>query len=349
MIVADDLNKEYQIPESSSGFLQHVSRIIWPQYTTVSSVKNVAFSIAEGECVGLIGPNGAGKSTIIKLLTGILKPTSGSISVFGMNPYADRINYVKNIGVVFGQRSQLWDDLKVIDSYKMLQKMYFVDDADFESRLKMFAESVGISPLLSRYARTLSLGQRILCEIAAAFLHNPKIVFLDEPTIGLDLEIKMSIRSLIKNLNREIGTTVLITSHDVGDIETLCNRLLVIHQGSIMFDGSVGSFKSKAGNARALAIRVPAEHTHAAVKTLRDTIFTPKFGITVEYDWISFHGEWDIPPYAKLISLLEPSGIVDMKIVEKSLEDIILGYYANLKQGLVCAPAVYNSASAYPT
>ncbi|GAE07830.1 ABC transporter, ATP-binding protein [Paenibacillus sp. JCM 10914] len=210
-------------------------------------MRGISFEIGRGEFVGYIGPNGAGKSTTIKMLTGILHPTSGQVSIAGRNPHKDRQSVVKNLGVVFGQRSQLWWDLPVKDSFDILAKMYSVNDQDKERRLHQFAELLDLRAFWDTPVRKLSLGQRMRADLAAAMLHDPDVLFLDEPTIGLDVNAKRNIRQFLKLINAEFGKTILLTTHDMDDIEQLCNRVMVINGGELSYDGTVRSLRDTIG------------------------------------------------------------------------------------------------------
>jgi ABC-2 type transport system ATP-binding protein len=215
------------------------------EYLTVHAVDHVSFSIERGEMVGYIGGNGAGKSTTIKVLTGILSPTSGRVVANGYVPYRERRHYTKHIGVVFGQRTQLWWDIAVIESFKLLKEIYEIPEADFRRRLDFFSEMLNLKEYLHTPVRKLSLGERMRCDLAASLLHNPPLLFLDEPTIGLDVVAKERIREFLKEVNRAEGTTVLLTTHDLSDIEELSRRILIIDKGHILFDGDLGQMKKR--------------------------------------------------------------------------------------------------------
>lgn len=232
-----DLRKSFNVQKSRGGLKGAFQDLFKRQYQEVLAVNDISFQIPQGEICGYIGENGAGKSTTIKMLTGILVPTSGHISVGGYVPYQEREKFVKNIGVVFGQRSQLWWDIGVIESFHLLRKVYRVGEQDFRKRLDELVERLQLQDLLNRPVRKLSLGQRMRCELVAALLHNPGIVFLDEPTIGLDIVVKSEIREFLKDMNEQHGTTILLTTHDLQDIEALCSRVIMLDAGSIIYDG----------------------------------------------------------------------------------------------------------------
>jgi len=234
LIHIEDLSKHFKILNRREGLSGAFRDLFSGSYRTVEAVSGISFDIEAGEIVGYIGPKGAGKSTTIKMMTGILKPTGGTIQVNGQTPYDNRIRQAQIMGVVFGQRTQLWWDLPVIESFRILKEIYKVDQKTFDQHMGMFNELVGLQTLYSQQVRTLSLGQRMLCDITASFLHNPQVVFLDEPTIGLDISVKAKIRSVIQELNRERNTTIILTTHDLGEVEALCHRIIIIDKGRIL-------------------------------------------------------------------------------------------------------------------
>lgn len=241
LIKVENLSKDFKVVVKKEGEKSFFKR----NYKVVNAVNNVSFEIEKGEVVAFIGPNGAGKSTTIKMLTGIIQPTGGEISVSGFNPCSERKKLAYEIGCMFGQKSQLYLHLSVIDSLRLLGSIYDMDKEKIESRILYVSELFKIEHLLSLTVRKLSLGQRMICEIAACILHEPKIIFLDEPTIGLDIIAKLRIREIISMLSREHKTTIFLTSHDVGDVEALCSRIIVINEGTVIIDNSVEDIKSK--------------------------------------------------------------------------------------------------------
>ncbi|MGV7115058.1 ABC transporter ATP-binding protein [Paenibacillus kyungheensis] len=249
-IEVQDLRKTFQIQKSRGGLTGALKDLFARQYNEVAAVNDITFSIPQGEICGYIGENGAGKSTTIKMLTGILVPTSGQIKVNGYVPYQEREKFVQGIGVVFGQRSQLWWDIGVIESFQLLRKVYQVSEADYKKRLDELVERLQLQDLLSRPVRKLSLGQRMRCELVAALLHNPSIIFLDEPTIGLDIVVKSEIREFLKDLNRTQGTTILLTTHDLQDIEALCSRVIMLDAGNVIYDGGLDDLKTRWGKGK---------------------------------------------------------------------------------------------------
>lgn len=249
-IEADKLSKHFRTFERKPGLGGALTNLLLRDYRIVKAVDQITFQVEKGEIVGLIGPNGAGKSTTIKMLTGILVPTSGQLRVSGRVPYQERYEHVKHLGAVFGQRTQLWWDIAVIEAFHLLQKIYEVPRRDFEARLRIFEELLEIKDLLKIPVRKLSLGQRMRCDLAASLLHNPPLVFLDEPTIGLDVYVKSKIREFILDRNREEKITILLTTHDLSDIEELCPRVLLIDAGKILYDGGLDLLRDRLGKRR---------------------------------------------------------------------------------------------------
>ncbi|MBP5223353.1 MAG: ABC transporter ATP-binding protein [Lachnospiraceae bacterium] len=243
MITMEHVSKSYRVAKRNAGFGEACKALFHREYETIHALQDVSFSISDGEMVGYIGPNGAGKSSTIKILSGILTPDSGEVLVDGRVPYRNRIRHVAQIGVVFGQRSQLWWDVPVIDSYELLKDIYSIPRKQYDENLKELTELLNLSELLRTPARQLSLGQRMRCEIAASLLHSPKILFLDEPTIGLDAVSKLAVREFIKKQNELHGTTVILTTHDMQDIEALSKRIILIGKGKILLDGTLEDIK----------------------------------------------------------------------------------------------------------
>lgn len=247
MIEVKGINKTYRVRKRESGMRSVLKSFVSREVTEIRALQDLTFSIPDGQIVGYIGPNGAGKSTTIKILSGILRPDSGSCTVNGMVPWEDRKRYVSRLGVVFGQRSQLWWDVPVIDSLELLKDIYRIPQAEYDRNLKRLTDKLELSEFLTAPARTLSLGQRMRCEIAAALIHSPDILFLDEPTIGLDAVSKLKVREFIHSENQERGITVILTTHDMQDIEALCHRVLLIGKGRLLLDGSIEEIRAMAG------------------------------------------------------------------------------------------------------
>ena len=253
-IVVEALAKSFQVAERDPGLFGALRGLVHRRHRTVHALEDLSFAIESGELLGYIGPNGAGKSTTVKILSGILVPSSGRCEVDGLVPWRQRVRHVANIGVVFGQRTQLFWDLPVIESFELLRDIYRVRQAAYRSALDELAGWLELGPLLDTPARQLSLGQRMRCDLAAALLHRPRLLFLDEPTIGLDAVSKLVVRRFIRELNVERGVTVLLTTHDLDDIEALCRRVLVIAGGKLLIDGSLDALRRRAGGKRRLII-----------------------------------------------------------------------------------------------
>lgn len=259
MIQVEHLEKTFKKTVKQPGFLGSVKSLFHSQTELVKAVDDISFHVDKGEILGFIGPNGAGKSTVIKMLTGILTPTSGSCLINGQNPRKDRKKYVKEIGVVFGQRTQLWWDLPLTETYAVLKEIYEVDDQHFKKQMAFLDEVLELKPFINSPVRTLSLGQRMRADIAASLLHNPKVLFLDEPTIGLDVVVKDNIRKAVQQINQQEGTTVILTTHDLEDISSLCKRIVMIDHGKKVYDGSLYNLKQKYGQMRELIFEAADE------------------------------------------------------------------------------------------
>jgi viologen exporter family transport system ATP-binding protein len=245
LVEVRDLTKEFRSFKRREGVWGAVQNLFVREYVSIRAVDHVSFTIEPGEMVGYIGANGAGKSTTIKMLTGILVPTSGTLVSAGWVPYRDRRCYTRRIGVVFGQRTQLWWDIAVVESFKLLKEIYEISDADYRERLGRFSEILNLGEYMHTPVRKLSLGERMRCDLAASLLHSPPLLFLDEPTIGLDVVAKERIREFLKEINRTQRTTVLLTTHDLSDIEELSRRILIIDKGRILFDGELAAMKKR--------------------------------------------------------------------------------------------------------
>ncbi|AHV97583.1 ABC transporter ATP-binding protein [Paenibacillus sabinae] len=320
-----DLRKTFKVQKNRGGLKGAFVDLFKREYSEVAAVKDISFQIPEGEICGYIGENGAGKSTTIKMLTGILVPTSGHLTVGGYVPYEEREKFVRNIGVVFGQRSQLWWDIGVVESFELLRKVYRVDEADYKKRLDELVERLELQDLLNRPVRKLSLGQRMRCELVAALLHNPSIVFLDEPTIGLDIVVKSEIRSFLKDMNREHGTTILLTTHDLQDIEALCSRVIMLDDGSIIYDGGLEELKQRWGTGREVAFQFGT-----ATKLDRLELLTE--GMPVKWTaenplaatvWIPL----ELNVSDVLGRVVGQADITDIKIIETNTDDIVRSIY----------------------
>ncbi len=315
-----DLNKTFKVNTRDSGLINAFKSLFKKEYKEIMAVDNISFSIDKGEIVGYIGPNGAGKSTTIKMLTGILKPDSGEISIMGFTPFIDRIKYVKNIGVVFGQKSQLWWDIPVEDSFLLLKDIYKIKDEEYLKTKEELVNLLNLKDFLKIPVRQLSLGQRMRCEIAASLLHNPKILFLDEPTIGLDAISKVQVRKFIKNINEKKKVTIILTSHDMTDIESLTNRIIVIGHGKKLYDGKLTDIKKKFSNHKQVEIiykNIEKLPNIKEVKIIKKEKNKAILDVNMEYNTISKV----IREYSKICE------IEDVNILEKNIDDVIVKLY----------------------
>jgi ABC-2 type transport system ATP-binding protein len=333
LIHIENLSKHFKVLNRREGLGGAVRDLFSGDYRTVEAVAGVSFDIEAGEIVGYIGPNGAGKSTTIKMMTGILKPTGGVIQVNGLTPYENRIRQAQIMGVVFGQRTQLWWDLPVIESFKILKEIYKVDDKTFDDHMGMFNELVGLKSLNSQQVRTLSLGQRMLCDITASFLHNPQVVFLDEPTIGLDISIKAKIRSVIQELNSKRKTTIILTTHDLGDVEALCKRIIIIDKGKILYDGNIKQVNALFGAYRTLKLQIDdfTESTLTALHEKFDDRFCSGHGITIaetEEFWTDVTIDQARTHLSDVLGIVMSNfPVYDVRIVEISMESVVKQIY----------------------
>ena len=333
LIHIENLSKHFKVLNRREGLGGAVRDLFSGDYRTVEAVAGVSFDIDAGEIVGYIGPNGAGKSTTIKMMTGILKPTGGVIQVNGLTPYENRIRQAQIMGVVFGQRTQLWWDLPVIESFKILKEIYKVDDKTFDDHMGMFNELVGLKSLYSQQVRTLSLGQRMLCDITASFLHNPQVVFLDEPTIGLDISIKAKIRSVIQELNSKRKTTIILTTHDLGDVEALCKRIIIIDKGKILYDGNIKQVNALFGTYRTLKLQIDdfTESTLTALHEKFDDRFVSGHGITIaetEEFWTDVTIDQARTHLSDVLGVVMSNfPVYDVRIVEISMESVVKQIY----------------------
>ncbi|QUI22778.1 ATP-binding cassette domain-containing protein [Vallitalea pronyensis] len=260
MIEVNRLNKSFKVAKRSAGVKASFKSLFHREYTTIHAIRDISFTIEPGEIVGYIGPNGAGKSTTIKVMSGILVPDSGTCRIMGHTPWKDRKQHVKNIGVVFGQRSQLWWDVPVIDSYELLKDIYKIPSSEYKANLHMLTDILQLDDFIHAPVRQLSLGQRMRCEIAASLLHSPRLLFLDEPTIGLDAISKIAVRQFIKRINKEKQVTVILTTHDMIDIEALAHRLLLIGKGNLLYDGNLNDLRGKYAHDKIITLEYAENH-----------------------------------------------------------------------------------------
>ncbi len=319
IINVKNLKKNFKVKTKKAGLKGSIQSIFNPTYREVKAVNDISFEVEKGEILAFIGPNGAGKSTTIKMLTGILHPTSGDIDVIGLIPAKNRKELSYKIGTVFGQKSQLWFHLPPLDSFHLLGKIYELSDSYVEKRIAYLTELFEIKELLEIPIRKLSLGQRIRCEIAASLLHNPEIIFLDEPTIGLDVVVKQKIRDLIKKLNKEEKSTIFLTSHDAGDIEQLCKRAIIINHGEIVLNETVKNLKYNYMNKKVIDIK----YNEAVNINIPDvTILKSKgYAVKVEID----SSVCDIDEI--ITELIKLGKVADITISDPPLEEIISNIY----------------------
>ena len=324
-IEIQNITKEFKVLNRREGLKGSIKDLFSRDYKIVRAVDNISMNIEQGEIVGYLGPNGAGKSTTIKMMTGVLEPTSGNILVNGNIPYKNRTKNAQDIGVVFGQRTQLWWALPLVESFRILKDIYQINDKDYNSMLDLYKSLVDIEPLLHKPVRQMSLGQRTLSDILAAFLHNPKIVFLDEPTIGLDVSMKSKIRTLIQALNKEKNTTIILTTHDMGDVDALCQRIVIIDKGKMLYDNDIEHLKKFFGSYRTLKSRADGnlkEQKEIIQKEL------PDFSVTSDEEWISVLVDEDKSGIMDVLAGLQKNhSIRDMKLEEISSEDVIKKIY----------------------
>lgn len=329
MIEVDRLRKEFKKTIKAPGVIGSIKSLFHPKTEKVVAVNDISFEVPKGEILGFIGPNGAGKSTVIKMLTGILTPTSGTCTINGKNPTEDRKKYVKEIGVVFGQRTQLWWDLPLRETYGVLKEIYEVPEDRYKQRMAFLNEVLDLESFITSPVRTLSLGQRMRADIAASLLHSPKVLFLDEPTIGLDVVVKDNIRKAIEYINRQENTTVVLTTHDLSDIELLADRIVMIDKGKNVFDGSIPDLKSKYGQMRELHFETDAENAENLLNYSGHFGFT-KDDLTVEQEGGLFKVRFnsDTAPVSDMLSYtIDKVNIKDITVKDADIEEIIRRLY----------------------
>ncbi len=327
VIIMKDVCKEFKVLNRHEGLKGSFKDLFSRDYKIVKAVNNVSLDIEAGEIVGYLGPNGAGKSTTIKMMTGVLEPSSGEILVDGNVPYKNRTKNAEKIGVVFGQRSQLWWALPLIESFKILKDIYMIPDKDYEDMLALYKSLVDIEDLLHKPVRQMSLGQRTLSDILAAFLHNPKIVFLDEPTIGLDVSMKSKIRTLIHALNQQKGTTVILTTHDMGDVDALCRRIVIIDHGKMLYDNDIEHLRRFFGSYRTLKLRLAGDMKSEKEKIAAELPMC-SVGMTEDEEWITVLVDEEKRKVMDVLGQLQNTyAIRDMQLEEISTEDVIRKIY----------------------
>ena len=333
MIQVENLRKEFKKTVKEPGLKGSFKSLFRPKTERVVAVDDISFEVPKGEILGFIGPNGAGKSTVIKMLTGILTPTSGRCTINGKNPTVSRKSYVKEIGVVFGQRTQLWWDLPLRETYGVLKEIYEVDDKSYKERMAFLNETLDLESFISSPVRTLSLGQRMRADIAASLLHSPKVLFLDEPTIGLDVVVKDNIRRAIEQINRQEQTTVILTTHDLADIELLADRIVMIDKGRNVFDGSVGELKTRYGQIRELNFVTDSPDPKAALG-YREHFSIGEEDVSVKCEGSAVKVRFNssaVPVSDILAYTLETVHVNDISVKDADIEEIIRRLY---KQGV---------------
>ena len=322
IIEVKKLSKTFKVKLKEKGIKGSIKSIFKPKYKIIKAVKNISFEVEKGEMIAFIGPNGAGKSTTIKMMTGILYPDSGSIKVIDYDPVKDRKKLAYNIGTVFGQKEQLWTHLTPYDNFKFFGAIYDIPESRIEKRIEELKQLFELDEFINTPVRNLSLGQRIRCEIVASLIHEPKVLFLDEPTIGLDPVVKENIRSLIKRMNKEFKTTIFLTSHDVGDIEKLCKRVIIINNGSVVLDDTMENLKYHYLNKKIVDAKMKEKvnlDDEEGITILKDKGYNLKIEVDTKKRSV-----------ADAIKLLNPDNIVDINISNTPLEDIISNIYVSL-------------------
>lgn len=319
MIELTNIHKTFKVAKRNAGMGEAVKALFKKEYSYIHALDAVSFQISDGEMVGYIGPNGAGKSSTIKIMSGILTPDSGTCSIDGLTPWKQRREHVKNIGVVFGQRSQLWWDVPVLDSYELIRDIYKIDEKVYRRNLEELTQLLKVEEILRTPARQLSLGQRMRCEIAASLLHDPKILFLDEPTIGLDAVSKLAVRDFIRRVNQEKKTTVILTTHDMQDIEALTERILLIGKGKILLDGSLDALKSRNAMQKVISLRY------------RSGEFYPEPGISCIKEsegHADFSVDTSVLSVSKAIEILsKKADITDLSVSGATAEELVVSLY----------------------
>jgi len=321
-----NLQKTFQTKRKAAGLNGSMRGLFKPEYSTVEAVRNLSFQMEAGELLGFIGPNGAGKSTTIKILTGILHPSAGEAKVLGYVPWKERQKLAYDIGTVFGQRPQLWYHLPAIDTFTLFGKIYELDDRETKKRIDFLSETFEIQDLLEIPVRKLSLGQRMRCEVAASLLHRPKLLLLDEPSIGLDVVAKQNIRDAIRRMNAEEGVGVLLTSHDAGDLEALCKRVIIVNHGQIVYEDKVSSLKRKFLTTKMVEVRYAQEISKGFSIDGVEILKVGHYGVKLKFD--STRTAVD----AVLSRISEAGDIVDITISDPPLEEVIAKIYEQARE-----------------
>lgn len=323
MITLENINKTFRVSRRNAGFKEAARALFHREYEEIHALDNVSFTIPDGEIVGYIGPNGAGKSSTVKVMSGILTPDSGKCVIDGRTPWKDRREHTRHIGVVFGQRSQLWWDVPIIDSFELQRDIYSVPNITYKNNLEELTERLALEEILRTPARQLSLGQRMRCEIAASLLHSPDILFLDEPTIGLDAVSKLSVRKFIRELNEEKHTTVILTTHDMQDIEALTKRILLIGKGKILLDGSLDEMMKRYSRYKTITVQTSGDE------------FSEASGLTVnsaEDGRAVFTVDTSVLSVSNAVSLItEKAEITDLSVSGATAEEMVVSLYKEFR------------------
>ena len=326
LIKVRDLTKDYRLIKKREGVTGGLVDLIRPRKELLRAVEKVSFDIPAGEMVGYIGANGAGKSTTIKMLTGILTPTGGTVTVGGLVPWKQRLQYTRHIGVVFGQRTQLWWDLAVVESFRLLKKIYEVDDATYDRQMKLFDDLLEVGQYLHQPVRKLSLGQRMRCDLAAALLHRPRVLFLDEPTIGLDVLAKENVRIFLREICEREGVTVILTTHDLGDIEQLCKRVIIIDKGRVHFDGELDELRRRVGRRVRMTVELRDSATSGELAAI-----TAGLPVTwEEVEGLRHHAEFnrvEVPGAEVIKRLVNECHVSDLHMAEPGIDEVVRDIY----------------------
>ena len=320
-ITASHLQKTFLSKRKAAGLKGSLRALVRPEYSTVEAVRNLSFEMESGELLGFIGPNGAGKSTTIKILTGILHPSGGEADVLGFKPWTQRQQLAYHIGTVFGQRPQLWYHLPAVDTFLLFGKIYEMEDAEVKRRIGFLSEAFGIGDLLETPVRKLSLGQRMRCEVAASLLHKPRLLLLDEPSIGLDVVAKQLIRDAIRTMSHEEGVGVLLTSHDAGDLAALCKRVIIINHGQIVYQDKVSNLKRRFLTRKLVEVRFAEQIQPGFAIQGVETLKTGQYGVKLQFD--TRHTPVDVV----LARLTQHGSVVDITISDPPLEEVIAKIY----------------------
>ena len=331
LIKVRDLTKDYRLIRKREGVKGGLIDLVRPRHELLRAVESVSFDIPAGQMVGYIGANGAGKSTTIKMLTGILTPTSGTVTVGGLVPWKQRLQYTRHIGVVFGQRTQLWWDLAVVESFRLLKKIYEVDDATYDRQMKIFNELLEVDQFLHQPVRKLSLGQRMRCDLAAALLHRPRVLFLDEPTIGLDVLAKENVRVFLREICEREGVTVILTTHDLGDIEQLCKRVIIIDKGRVHFDGELDDLRRRVGRRVRMTVELRDSATSGELASI-----TAGLPVTWEdVEGLRHHAEFnraEVPGAEVIKRLVNECHVLDLHMAEQGIDEVVREIYRQTGQ-----------------